>query len=187
VVNNSSCVQSQQLLLLLLLLHEPRDSRALNWQLLITDPPRSICNRHCFTVCLIGRFTNSAKAQIFPPYDSAKKLLHKRNSDRYREPQQRFTKPQTTPATASYWFIATLRINFRTDLHEIFRQLATHQSVSQDGPRYWFTAKWPLFSSCLFVCLSVCLCRVFLSRLWSDFDQNWIYVISMGLVVSPRI
>jgi len=23
------------------------------------------------------------------------------------------------------------------------------------------------------VCLSVCLCRVFLSRLWSDFDQTW--------------
>ena len=37
----------------------------------------------------------SAKPQIFPHYDSAKKLLRKRNSDRYREPQQRFTKPQT--------------------------------------------------------------------------------------------
>ena len=36
-------------------------------------------------------------------------------------------------------------------------------------------------------CLSVCLCRVFLSRLWSDFDQTWTYVISLGLVVSPRI
>jgi len=23
------------------------------------------------------------------------------------------------------------------------------------------------------VCLSVCLCRVFLSRLWSDFDETW--------------
>jgi len=42
-------------------------------------------------------------------------------------------------------------------------------------------------SVCLFVCLSVCLCRVFLSRLWSDFDQTRTYVIWLGLVVSPRI
>jgi len=35
--------------------------------------------------------------------------------------------------------------------------------------------------------VSVCLCRVFLSRLWSDFDQTWIYVICLGLVVSARI
>ena len=34
---------------------------------------------------------------------------------------------------------------------------------------------------------SVCLCRVFLSRLWSDFDQTRIYVICLGLVVSRRI
>jgi len=45
----------------------------------------------------------------------------------------------------------------------------------------WFTAKWPLFSWCLLVCLFVCLCRVFLSRLWSDFDQTWTYVICLGL------
>ena len=37
------------------------------------------------------------------------------------------------------------------------------------------------------VCLSVCLCRVFLSRLWSDLDQTWTYVIRLGLVVSPRV
>ena len=37
------------------------------------------------------------------------------------------------------------------------------------------------------VCLSVCLCRVFLSRLWADFDQTWTHVICLGLVVSPRI
>jgi len=37
------------------------------------------------------------------------------------------------------------------------------------------------------VCLSVCLCRVFLSRLWSDFDQTRPHVICLGLVVSPRI
>jgi len=36
-------------------------------------------------------------------------------------------------------------------------------------------------SVCLFVCLSVCLCRVFLSRLWSDFDQTRTYVICLGL------
>ena len=52
----------------------------------------------------------------------------------------------------------------------------------------WFTAKWPLFSYCLPVCLSVCLfvCAVFLSRLWSDFDQTRTYI-CLGLVVSPRI
>jgi len=44
---------------------------------------------------LKGEIYKSAKPQIFPDYDSAKKLLRKRNSDHYREPQQRFTKPQT--------------------------------------------------------------------------------------------
>jgi len=34
------------------------------------------------------------------------------------------------------------------------------------------------------VCLFVCLCRVFLSRVWSDFDQTWTYVVCLGLVVS---
>jgi len=29
--------------------------------------------------------------------------------------------------------------------------------------------------------LSVCLCRVFLSRLWSDFDETWTYVTCLGL------
>ena len=37
------------------------------------------------------------------------------------------------------------------------------------------------------VCLSVCLCRVFLSRLQSDFDQTRTHVMCLGLVVSPRI
>jgi len=37
----------------------------------------------------------SANAQIFSHYESANKLPRKRNIDRYREPQQRFTKPQT--------------------------------------------------------------------------------------------
>ena len=35
--------------------------------------------------------------------------------------------------------------------------------------------------------LSVCLCRVFLSRLWSDFDHTRTHVICLGLLVSPRI
>ena len=39
----------------------------------------------------------------------------------------------------------------------------------------------------LSVCLFVCLCRVLLSRLWSDFDQTRSYVICLDLVVSPRI
>ena len=37
------------------------------------------------------------------------------------------------------------------------------------------------------VCLSVCLCRVFLSRLRSDLDQTWTHVTRPGLVVSRRI
>ena len=42
-------------------------------------------------------------------------------------------------------------------------------------------------SVCLSVCLFVCLfMQSFLSRLWSDFDQTWTYVICLGLVVSPR-
>ena len=55
----------------------------------------------CISICLSeGQIYKSVKAQIFPHYDSAKKLLRKRNSDRYREPQQRFMKPQSTPVTA---------------------------------------------------------------------------------------
>jgi len=42
-------------------------------------------------------------------------------------------------------------------------------------------------SVCLFVCLSVCLCRVFLSRLRSDLDQTRTHVTCPGLVVSPGI
>jgi len=36
---------------------------------------------------------------------------------------------------------------------------------------------------------SVCpfVCAVFLSRLSSDFDETWTYVICLGLLVSPRI
>jgi len=36
-------------------------------------------------------------------------------------------------------------------------------------------------SVCLSVCLFVCLCRVFLSRLRSDFDETWTYVLCLGL------
>ena len=37
------------------------------------------------------------KSAFFPRYESAKKLLglRKRNRNRYRDPQQRFTKPQS--------------------------------------------------------------------------------------------
>ena len=40
---------------------------------------------------------------------------------------------------------------------------------------------------CLFACLFVCLCRVFLSRLRSDLDQTRTHVTCPGPVVSPRI
>jgi len=39
--------------------------------------------------------SESANAQIFSHYESANQLPRKRNIDRYREPQQRFAKPQT--------------------------------------------------------------------------------------------
>jgi len=34
---------------------------------------------------------------------------------------------------------------------------------------------------------SVCLCRVFVGHLWSDFGETWTYVTCLGLVVSPII
>jgi len=43
----------------------------------------------------IAPIYKSANAQIFSHYESANKLPRKRNIDRYREPQQRFAKPQT--------------------------------------------------------------------------------------------
>jgi len=46
---------------------------------------------------------------------------------------------------------------------------------------------WPSDHYFRSVCLSVCLCRVFLSRLWSDFDQTRTHVTRLGLVVSPII
>ena len=67
--------------------------------------------------------------------------------------------------------------------------------------RHYIFALWFLLSSIFFgsrpsdhyfrsvrlsVCLSVCLYRVFLSRLWSDFDQTRTYVIRLGLVVFPK-
>jgi len=68
-----------------------------------------------------------------------------------------------------------------------------------DGLLQWL--QWPLPQMCysqsilvhgqvtiIFV-VSVCLfvCAVFLSRLWSDFDQTRTHVICLRLVVSPRI
>ena len=55
---------------------------------------------------------------------------------------------------------------------------------SRPSDHYFRSVCWFI---CLSVCLFVCLCRVFLSRLWLDFDQTWTYVICLGLVVSPRI
>jgi len=55
----------------------------------------------------------SARAQIFSHYDSANELLRKRNSDRYREPQQRCTKPQTGHDTCDA-FHSHLNADIRT-------------------------------------------------------------------------
>ena len=46
---------------------------------------------------------------------------------------------------------------------------------------------WPSDHYFRSVCLFVCLCRVFLSRLRSDLDQTRTHVTCPGLVVSPRI
>jgi len=54
--------------------------------------------------------------------------------------------------------------------------IALHVSFTS---RYWFTAKWQLFSQCLFVCLFAC--AVYLSRLLSDFDQTRTHAICLGL------
>jgi len=42
-----------------------------------------------------GGFTKAQKRRFFHTIKAQKKPLRKRNSDRYRDPQQRFTKPQT--------------------------------------------------------------------------------------------
>ena len=69
--------------------------------------------------------------------------------------------------------------------------LATHHLHHRCGSHYdshmWTIGSRP--SDHYFVVSvgsSVCLCRVFLSRLWSNFDQTRTYVICLGLVVSPR-
>ena len=49
---------------------------------------------------------------------------------------------------------------------------------------YWFNGQVTVI---FVVCLSVCLCRVFLSRLRSDVDQTRTRVSCPGLVVSRRI
>jgi len=59
--------------------------------------------------------------------------------------------------------------------------------ATQTCSRVFFIGSRPSDHYFRSVCLSVCLCRVFLSRLWSDFDQTRTYVICLGLVVSPRI
>jgi len=67
------------------------------------------------------------------------------------------------------------------------QNLVIHSLIgSRPSDHYFRSVCWFV---CLSVCLSVCffLCRVFLSRLWSDFDQTWAYVICLGLVVFPRI
>jgi len=78
--------------------------------------------------------------------------------------------------------------NVLTGLYDFRRASMPSRICHKPLAHYWFTAKWPLLvSACLFVCLSVCLCKVFLSRLWSDFDQTRTHVICLGLVVSTRI
>jgi len=71
----------------------------------------------------------SAKPQIFPHYDCAKKLLRKRNSDHYREPQQRFTKPQTGLYTIRS--ARTVITDFKkATMHAIFQMLSVVSVLS---------------------------------------------------------
>ena len=53
-----------------------------------------------------------------------------------------------------------------------------YTNISRPSDHYFHSVCWLV---CLFVC------AVFLSRVWSDFDQTWTCVVSLGLVVSPRI
>jgi len=79
-------------------------------------------------------------------------------------------------------------------LNTEMQKLVTHGAIS--SLHYCSNPQWSLLLlvhgqvTIIFVVsvrLSVCLCRVFLSRLWSDFDQTRTHVICLDLVVSPRI
>jgi len=59
-----------------------------------------------------------------------------------------------------------MAFDFYVDWTHVPRRLTTALIGSQPSDHYFH---------------SVCLCRVFLSRLWSDFDQTWTYVICLGL------
>ena len=85
----------------------------------------------------IWEIYKSARAQIFPHYDSANELLRKRNSDRYREPQQRFTKPQTglymirAMHSIPIWMLI-LELLIRT-----YMRLFNRSYVIRPLPTYW--------------------------------------------------
>ena len=78
-----------------------------------------------------------------------------------------------------HWTIDTLfekRSNYCTGFYSVFY---TYIFGSRPSDHYFRSVCLSVFF------LSVCLCRVFLNRLWSDFDQTRTYVICLGLVVSP--
>ena len=85
----------------------------------------------------IREIYKSAKPKIFPDYDSAIKLLRKRNSDHYRKPQQRFTKPQ----------IGVYTIRARTVITD-FEKTATHAistifpNAQRRGCRFHLGQSW---------------------------------------------
>jgi len=70
--------------------------------------------------------------------------------------------------------------------HYIFALWFLSSSIGSRPNDHYFRSVLVCLSVCLSVCLFVCLCRVFLSRLWPDFDQTRTYVICLGLVVFPR-
>ena len=69
-----------------------------------------------------------------------------------------------------------------------FAHATIHYPSMQSQPgQPLFVGSWPSDHYFRSVCLSVCLCGVFLSRLRSDLDQTRKHVTCLGLVVSARI
>jgi len=71
-----------------------------HWQLLkLTHTHTPPTGRRPLVNCIVDFtcriFTKAQMRKFFLHYESANKLPRKRNIDRYREPQQRFAKPQT--------------------------------------------------------------------------------------------
>ena len=98
-----------------------------------------------------------------------------------------YTLPHTALFCVHTYVYALLNICFwrkAACLHQILQIDANNLETPTN---YYYIRSRPSDHYFRSVCWFVCLCRVFLSRLWSDFDQSWTFVISLCLVVSRRI